>query len=240
MKEGYTMKKRIVILIWLLMILCLTLIGCGQRDNNAGAKGDPAETSENTTNNNTDNPSGDAIQNVDGTAARDSDYKNPPIKDGKYVFMVDGYMVTLKTDIWDYIHDEDGKQVFDALRMAEDLGWEWAYIDNSSEATQALSIEWKRIFRPKEYDGEFHASDPSGTPYLELWAMDKDVDQIDTGAENITFKRFDLHGDGSETYYVNSPDGVTVNVEIIILTCYMLENITADNYDVIDISYVNR
>ena len=99
------MKKRIAFLIALLMILCLALSGCGQRDNNPGAiktDTEPGGSSANT----------DPVKEPDGTVDVNGG-------SGSYSFEVNGVKLTLDTDVKKYIKGD----VFYYTDLAYDLGW---------------------------------------------------------------------------------------------------------------------
>ena len=222
------MKKRIVISIALLMILCLALTGCGQRDNNAGAS--------QTNNSSGMGDPGDADNQENPTSVPDdsSDYdlgtnENPKKnEDGWYLYDVDGRQIALKTNIWDYIYDDGGYRVFDAIKMAEDLGWEWADKDRTDIDTSTRGPEWRIRFRLESYSGDFDRRQK----HVEFGNSRDHVYDISTSFDVITFDRLDVeNGDTSNAFYLNAvaEDASTVNIEQIIVTCYLFERTTEDS-----------
>ena len=164
------MKKRIVFFIALLMILCLALTGCGQRDGNAGATNNGSEMGDPGDNQNQETTVVDVPDDYDiGT-------NEHPKKDadGWYTYMLDDREINLKTNIWDYIYNDGGKKVFDAIKMAEDLGWEWAYIDKTNLDPSVQGPEWKTRFRLESYSGDFD----SRQMYVEFFNSTDDVYEV--------------------------------------------------------------
>ena len=220
------MKKRIVISIAFLMVLCLALTGCGQRNNNAGATdngsgmGDPGDSQETTVN----VPEDDSDYDI-GTNEKPK--KNA---DGWYAYKVDGRDIYLKTNIWDYIYNDGGKKVFDAIKMAEDLGWEWADKDRTDFDTSSRGPEWRTRFRLESYSGDFDRKQR----HVEFRNTSDHVYEISTCFDVVTFDRLDLEDDDpSNTFYLNSTDvnASTVNIEEIIVACYMFERMTENSTD---------
>ena len=214
------MKKRIAFLIALLMILCLALSGCGQRDNNPGAiktDTEPGGNSETMDPVETTEPNiSDA--NIGGTAARVFGYENSRIIDGKYEFMVGDYQFFLKTNIWDYIVKEDGAYVFKAYKLAQDLGWK-------SASRNPESVDESRLCR------FVLASEEDVTKaerYVYIFSDNIDFNFMLTQGNAIEFDRLDKYSDANDTLYVNvykSSDNVDINIEMAIVSCYLLENI---------------
>ena len=219
------MKKRIVFFIALLMILCLALTGCGQRDGNAGATNNGSEMGDPGDNQNQETTVVDVPDDYDiGT-------NEPPQKDadGWYTYMLDDREINLKTNIWDYIYNDGGKKVFDAIKMAEDLGWEWSDVDRTDYDTSARGPEWKRRFRLESYSGDFS----SKQKYVEFFGASEHVYTISTNFDEISFDRIVLTNDGiSNTFYLNGTgdNAQTVNIEEIIVSCYLFER-TNENTD---------
>ncbi len=207
------MKNKLVILVTLLMVFCLVLTGCGQSDENA-------ESVDNAT---TDVPD---VSSEYELGTNENPKKNA---DGWYMYKVDGRDINLKTNIWDYIETVDGKRVFNALRMAEDLGWEWSDVDRTDYDTSARIDEWKTRFRLESYSGDFS----SKQRYVEFCSGAEHVTQISTSFNVIDFDRLDIkNGDTSNAFYLNGIDDYaasTVNIEEIIIGCYELERTTEDS-----------
>ena len=248
------MKERKMISIALLMILCLALTGCGQSKKNAASSqtaqssSEPAvltvknyATSETDDDHNEspDEPemsSSDISQEIpadepedesdDGIGTNENPKKN---EDGWYLYDVDSRQIALKTNIWDYISTVDGKKVFDALKMAEDLGWEWADKDRTDFDTSAISPEWKTRFRLESYSGDFSRKQK----HVEFCSGAEHVTQISNSFNVIDFDRLDVeNGDLSKAFYLNGTDDYaasTVSIEEIIIGCYEFERTTEDS-----------
>ena len=116
------MKKRIAFSIALLMILCLALAGCAQRDNHAGAiSNEPASESHNSGIGNPDNSeSGELDSDVEPISGdTNEDYFTGMTADGEYKYNINGVELSIQTKIDDYI---DG-DYFYLTNLAYDLGW---------------------------------------------------------------------------------------------------------------------
>lgn len=109
----YSISKRIAFLVALLMILCLALAGCAQRDNHAGAiSNEPASESHD-----------GGIGNPDNSEFGELDSDVEPIgdDDGSYTYNVSGTDFTCKHNIDDYIVEKDAKLVFNLRALARDI-----------------------------------------------------------------------------------------------------------------------
>ena len=113
------MKKSLLGILAVLMVFALALTGCGQKgEQNTGATGSEGqnETVENGDVNEseveTEPESPDAIED-------EASNHQPEMRDGYYVYEVDGVELLCKTNIWDYI---DG-DVWQRTEMFEDLGY---------------------------------------------------------------------------------------------------------------------
>lgn len=208
------MKKRIIISITLLMIFCLAFTGCGQSSDNTGA---------------TDNGQENTVADASGDYNPDTNENPKRNADGWYMYKVDGRDINLRTNVWDYISTVDGKKVFYALKMAEDLGWEWSDVDRTDYDTSARIDEWKTRFRLESYSGDYN----SKQRHVEFCSGAEHVTQIDTSFTVIDFDRLDIkNGDTSNAFYLNGIDDYaasTVNIEEIIIGCYELERTTEDS-----------
>ena len=113
------MKKNLLGILAVLMVIALALTGCGQQgEQNAGATG--SESQNGTTVDNGSN--GEVETEPDGIGASEDEANNrkPEMRDGYYVYEVDGVELLCETNIWDYI---DG-DVWHRTEMFEDLGYE--------------------------------------------------------------------------------------------------------------------
>ncbi len=215
------MKKRIAILVVFLLILCLTLVGCGQRSTDdktydVGST-DSTEQSEQDGQDGQDAP----ISNTDDVDDADDFSSNTSISgiknaDGTYTHDLDGVKITLKTNISDYIHDGN---VFYYDEIAEDLGWH---------------------FKDPSYEGDPNIAgrfwDDDNTYYV---MFDKCNDHsyyyiycayTTDNAALVIFKRYDREDPDTITYQVNPNGRYNVNYEQIALMTYLLENMK-DNPD---------
>lgn len=120
------MRKRIVTLVALLMILCLTLVGCDQRGDSTDDSSNhvTSQVEENTTVNNAD------VETEEQTETETETETNPSNGDsGMYTYELHGGItISCKTNVWDYI---DGN-TFNFRAMAHDLGFERDGNDYSS------------------------------------------------------------------------------------------------------------
>ncbi len=214
------MKKRIACLIALLMILCLALSGCGQRDNETGAIETDTELSGNSATMELGETTEPNISDVNngGAAAHVFGYDDSRIIDGKYEFMVGEYQFLLRTNIWDYIVKEDGAYVFKAYKLAQDLGWK-------SASRNPESVDESRLCR------FVLASEEDVTKaerYVYIFSDNIDFNFMPTQGNAIEFDRLDKYSDADDTLFVNihnSSDNVDINIEMAIVSCYLLENI---------------
>lgn len=114
-------KKSLLGILAVLMVFALALTGCGQQgEQNAGATGSDSQNGVGAVDEN--NSAGEITTEPEGSGdvGGEADNRNPEMRDGKYVYEVDGTEVLCKTNIWDYI---DG-DVWYRTKMFEDLGYE--------------------------------------------------------------------------------------------------------------------
>ncbi len=262
------MKKRIAFLIALLMILCLALSGCGQRDNNPGAiktdtepggsseTMDPVETTEpgeiiepsefmepgeTTEPSESADPNEGEVEpseptetdspdnNVDNTIVNVSNYKNPPAIGDKYVFTVDGHQMLIRTEIWDYIFaDSEGNLIFNYYDLAIDLGWTCT-MDEVTDLGQATMFMLADELKPDVKRVDFGIAVDEKFDRIEyVYARGASDDAFHYGF--ISFDRLDISKDDVDTFYLNtSANSGTINLEMAIVSCYLLENITDDS-----------
>ena len=218
--------KKTVLSIALLVIVCLALTGCGQSDNNA----ETATDNESSLSAPDESQESAVVEDIQNDFNPDTNENPKKDADGWYMYKVDGRDINLKTNVWDYIETVDGKRVFNALKLAEDLGWEWSDVDRTDYDTSARGPEWKRRFRLESYSGDFD----SRQMYVEFFGADRDVYEVCTNFDVIDFDRLDLKNDGiSNTFFLNGigDHGQTVNIEEIIISCYLFERTTEDTND---------
>ena len=97
------MKKSLLGILAVLMVFALALTGCGQQgEQNAGATGSEGQNS--TTAADDGKNEGEVTTEPDGSddVGGEADNRNPEMRDGKYVYEVDGTEILCKTNIWDY------------------------------------------------------------------------------------------------------------------------------------------
>ena len=113
------MKKCFLTITALFMAIALAFTGCGQKgEQNTGATGSEGQ---NETVENGDANEGEVVTEPESPDAIEDEASNhqPEMRDGYYVYEVDGVELLCKTNIWDYI---DG-DVWQRTEMFEDLGY---------------------------------------------------------------------------------------------------------------------
>lgn len=209
-------KKRILgIVIAMLMVIALALTGCGQQgEQNAGATG--SESQNGTTAVDDGKNEGEVTAEPEETPdVGEVDNRNPEMRDGKYVYEVDGTEILCKTNIWDYI---DG-DVWYRTKMFEDLGYER---DDSIE----VASRSPGFFRYTE-EGRLDAF--VGAP------MDKNSDDF---LELRYLNELIIAGQGEfvsvivrceqENFATDKADGPRTPIDIVIMTAYLLEQCQDD------------
>ena len=203
-------KKGLLGILAVLMVFALALTGCGQQgEQNAGATGSEGQNSTITDNGNANN--GEATAGPEETPdVGEVDNRNPEMRDGKYVYEVDGTEILCKTNIWDYI---DGDVMF------EDLGYER---DDSIE----VASRSPGFFRYTE-EGRLDAF--VGAP------MDKNSDDF---LELRYLNELIIAGQGEfvsvivrceqENFATDKADGPRTPIDIVIMTAYLLEQCQDD------------
>ena len=209
-------KKRILgIVIAMLMVIALALTGCGQQgEQNAGATG--SESQNGTTAVDDGKNEGEVTAEPEETPdVGEVDNRDPEMRDGKYVYEVDGTEILCKTNIWDYI---DG-DVWYRTKMFEDLGYER---DDSIE----VASRSPGFFRYTE-EGRLDAF--VGAP------MDKNSDDF---LELRYLNELIIAGQGEfvsvivrceqENFATDKADGPRTPIDIVIMTAYLLEQCQDD------------
>ena len=209
------MRKRITVFVVLMMVLCLSLAGCAQRDNHAGAtSNEPASESHDS-----------GIGNPDNSESGELDSDVEPIgdDDGSYTYNVSGTDFTCKHNIDDYIVEKDGKLVFNLRALARDIGWKYAGPQDAALVKQTVFIPCDETYGSDTVQVKFEEEDPYTTIYY----------VYSTGSSHSTkvqFVRSDLvsrSAETSRTYYVNSAlNGKTISRDMAVMFCYLLENIS--------------
>ena len=245
------MKKRIAILVVFLLILCLTLVGCGQggtddKTYNIGST-DSAEQSEQGGQSEQDGSddaedlpgynfdTGDATimdgtnnGTTDGADDSSSDTSTLGTKnaDGTYTYNIDGYDFTIKTNVNDYIQFSDSASTYADEQLPENP----TAIFFSDQLAEDLG--W-HIKNPDEADNPNYLAyswDDEGVYYVLF------DNRINGGSHSITyvidertdgwvnFERLDLYDKNTTTYRANPNGSFSVNFEQIVLMTYILEN----------------
>ena len=199
----------------MLMVIALALTGCGQQgEQNAGATG--SESQNGTTAVDDGKNEGEVTAEPEETPdVGEVDNRNPEMRDGKYVYEVDGTEILCKTNIWDYI---DG-DVWYRTKMFEDLGYER---DDSIE----VASRSPGFFRYTE-EGRLDAF--VGAP------MDKNSDDF---LELRYLNELIIAGQGEfvsvivrceqENFATDKADGPRTPIDIVIMTAYLLEQCQDD------------
>ena len=111
-------KKKLLGILAVLMVFALALTGCGQQgEQNVGATG---SESQNGTTAVDDGKNEGEVTAEPEEPADEANNRRPEMRDGMYVYEVDGTEVLCKTNIWDYIDEDTG--TFDFRAMKQDLG----------------------------------------------------------------------------------------------------------------------
>ena len=211
------MKKRISFLIVLLMILCLTLAGCAQRDNHAGATSDPTSESHEgggvgTPDNSEPDPG--AEPGGDDTNVTD-EYLVGITSDGKYSYNINGVELSISTDVSKYI---DGN-IFLLTDLAYDLGW---HVREPNDPEDPNVMRFWNDSEDKFVGFGSSKTDENKKHYYDWVSYD---------SINVSFDRLDLYDDSMETFYVNR-GGIppyTINRAQVIILAYLFENAATVN-----------
>ena len=214
------MKKRIAFLIALLMILCLALAGCAQRDNHAGTpSNEPVSESHDGGIGNPD--SSESNTDVEPTG----EDTNP---DETYVYNVQGTEFVCKHNIDDYISEKDGYLVFNLIMLAKDNGWKFI---GASDTALRKQIAFTPVDDYSIDSPRVQIEDKSSEHYDTIF-FNFSTDSSGYHSDKVIFVRSDLmsrDGETHQTYYVNSYlNGKTINRDMAIVLCYLIENISAD------------
>lgn len=209
-------KKSLLGILAVLMVFALALTGCGQKgEQNTGATGSEGqnETVENGDVNEseveTEPESPDAIED-------EASNHQPEMRDGYYVYEVDGVELLCKTNIWDYI---DG-DVWQRTEMFEDLG----YMRDDSIRVASRSPGFFRYvddWRLTAFVGA--PTDEYSEDFLELRYLNK-LNIISGYGESITV----IVRCEQKDFATDEADGPRTPIDIIITTAYFLEQCQED------------
>ena len=222
------MKKRIAFSIALLMILCLALAGCAQRDNHAGAtSNEPASESHDSGIGNPDNSESGGL---DSDVEPIGDDESNSSTEGFYTYTVQGAELICEHNIDDYVFERDGVLIFDYASLAEDIGWRF-----SGYKASQIFLDKKKIYMfADEYSFDVKQvmfEGPVGEIYSSIYYVYSE--EGDAASSTISFTRVDLtstSGSGGPTYYLNTNySSGTLNRDMAIIACYLLENITPES-----------
>ena len=246
------MKKRIAILVVFLLILCLTLVGCGQggtddKTYNIGST-DSAEQSEQGGQSEQDGSddaedlpgynfdTGDATimdETNNGTTDDANDSSSDTFvsgiknADGTYTHNVDGYELVLKTNLADYVRDG----VFYYAELAEDLGW---FIKENLRAKYEDDPNWPAYYWGDSNEYMVTFNDPTSMSYMQLY-----YECPYNNGLNIIFKRYDKDDSNSITYQINPGGSYDANYEQIVILTFQFENIPLSP-DSDPLEYINQ
>lgn len=229
------MKKRIAILVVFLLILCLTLVGCGQggtddKTYNIGSA-DSAEQSEQ--GGQSEQDSSDDAENLpgynfdtgdatimDGTNNGTTDDANDSSSDtsvsgikntnGTYTHNVDGYELILRTNLADYIKYD---HVFYFKQLAADLGW------HTKKEGQDENPDWAGYYWGDDDSCLVIFDSPSGFYHYSI-----SYNYIN-GDAMVVFKRYDKDNSDITSFQVNPNGTMKANYEQLVVITYLLENI---------------
>ena len=208
------MKKSLLGILAVLMVFALALTGCGQQsgEQNAGATG---SESQNGTTAVDDGKNKGEVTAKPEEPADEADNRRPEMRDGMYVYEVDGTEVLCKTNIWDYI---DG-DVWYRTKMFEDLGYER---DDSIEVASRSP-------------GFFQYTDEGRLDAFVGAPMDKNSDDF---LELRYLNELIIAGHGEfisvivryyqDDYATDEVDAARTPIDIIIMSAYFLEQCQND------------
>lgn len=209
------MKKCFLTITALFMAIALAFTGCGQKgEQNTGATGSEGQ---NETVENGDANEGEVVTEPESPDAIEDEASNhqPEMRDGYYVYEVDGVELLCKTNIWDYI---DGN-VWQRTEMFEDLG----YMRDDSIRIASRSPGFFR------YVGDTRLTAFVGSPtdeysedFLELRYLNVLV--ISEVGEAISV----IVRCEQDNFATDKADGPRTPIDIIAVTAYLLEQCQDD------------
>jgi hypothetical protein len=208
-------KKGLLGILAVLMVFALALTGCGQQgEQNAGATGSEGQNSTITDNGNANN--GEATAEPEETPdVGEVDNRNPEMRDGKYVYEVDGTEILCKTNIWDYI---DG-DVWHRTEMFEDLG----YMRDDNIEVPSRSPGFFRYVEDERFTAFVGSPmDKNSEDFLELRYLNELI--ISKEGEPIAV----IVRCEQENFATDKADGPRTPIDIVIMTAYLLEQCQDD------------
>ena len=209
-------KKNLLGILAVLMVFALALTGCGQQgEQNAGATG--FESQNGTTAADDGKNEGEVTAEPDGSddVGGEADNRNPEMRDGKYVYEVDGTEILCKTNIWDYI---DG-DVWHRTEMFEDLG----YMRDDNIEVPSRSPGFFRYVEDERFTAFVGSPmDKNSEDFLELRYLNELI--ISKEGEPIAV----IVRCEQENFATDKADGPRTPIDIVIMTSYLLEQCQDD------------
>ena len=209
-------KKKLLGILAVLMVFALALTGCGQKgEQNAGATG--SESQNGTTAVDDGKNEGEVTTEPDGSddVGGEANNRKPEMRDGYYVYEVDGVELLCETNIWDYI---DG-DVWHRTEMFEDLGYER---DDSIE----VASRFPGFFR---YVGDKRLTVLVGSPmnknsedFIELQYLNRLDFYVGSEAFDVIVRC------QQDSFATDEVDGPRTPIDIIVTAAYFLEKCQDD------------
>ena len=209
------MKKCFLTITALFMAIALALTGCGQQgEQNVGATGSEGQ---NETVENGEASEGEVVTEPESPDAIEDEASNhqPEMRDGYYVYEVDGVELLCKTNIWDYI---DG-DVWHRTEMFEDLG----YMRDDNIEVPSRSPGFFRYVEDERFTAFVGSPmDKNSEDFLELRYLNELI--ISKEGEPIAV----IVRCGQENFATDKADGPRTPIDIVIMTAYLLEQCQDD------------
>ena len=197
------------------MVIALALTGCGQKgEQNTGATGSEGQ---NETVENGDANEGEVVTEPESPDAIEDEASNhqPEMRDGYYVYEVDGVELLCKTNIWDYI---DG-DVWHRTEMFEDLG----YMRDDNIEVPSRSPGFFRYVEDERFTAFVGSPmDKNSEDFLELRYLNELI--ISKEGEPIAV----IVRCEQENFATDKADGPRTPIDIVIMTAYLLEQCQDD------------
>ena len=230
-------KKSLLGILAVLMVFALALTGCGQQgEQNAGATGSESQNGTTAGGNATvdDGENEGEVttepEEIPGIGG-ETDNRNPEMRDGYYVYEVDGTEVLCKTNIWDYI---DG-DVWHRTEMFEALGYE-----RDDSIGVARSPGFFRYVEDSEFGkSQFTAfvTSPTNTN-SEDFIEYRYLNELHVGSYGHSIEVYVRCQ--QDTFATEKEDGPRTPIDIIVLTAYLLEQCQNDvNESYLDDVFLN-
>ena len=208
-------KKSLLGIIAVLIVFALALTGCGQQgEQNVGATGSEGQ---NETVENGEASEGEVVTEPESPDAIEDEASNhqPEMRDGYYVYEVDGVELLCKTNIWDYI---DG-DVWHRTEMFEDLG----YMRDDYIEVPSRSPGFFRYVEDERFTAFVGSPmDKNSEDFLELRYLNELI--ISKEGEPIAV----IVRCEQENFATDKADGPRTPIDIVIMTAYLLEQCQDD------------